>query len=77
MAVVQHARSPDPGWHIRDLALSPDNKYLVAGSVAENAEVVMFERDASTGHLQFIDRLSLKDNQGRLASPTCFVWLEL
>ena len=77
MKVIQYARpaSQSPGYHIRDLDLSPDGKFLVCGSMLEGGECYVFERNAEEGTLSYVAGLVLKDQEGRVCSPSCFVWV--
>lgn len=75
MSVIQHARAPKGGWHIRDIALSPDGAYLVAGTMAKGGEIYMFERNQGSGKLAFLERITAVTSEQGVLSPSCFVWM--
>ena len=76
LEIIQYARAPYGGWHIRDLSLSPDENYVVAGSMANGGEVIMFKRNQENGKLDYVNRLKLTDAEGRHISAACFLWLD-
>lgn len=72
---IQHARAPGGGWHIRDIELSPDDRYVATGTMAHGGDVYMFERDSKTGLLSYKTQLRLKDDNGAVISPAKFLFL--
>lgn len=75
LEIIQYARAAAGGWHLRDLAISKDGRFVATGSLAGRKEITIFERDSTTGQLTYSARCEIRDDRHALYGPSCLFWL--